>query len=388
MKNFFRTTPFVLAFFLITLSANFVPYLFLFSWIQTFVITVFLILIVFIINGKKIVQVKNGLSVFFYLLFIFYLFLSLFWTPTFDLALTKLLKLSLLSLSCLLVASINFTKKDYFHGFILYIVFLLFAMIFQGDFISLFNSMVSGVRFEIESASSVNLGYFYGLLSLILLISYINGANYLIYLSLIFALFCIFTGSRGPLISLIISSVYYLYLNSRTGFRTGNGTILAVLTGSIFIGTLFVFVDGFSSLINSRISSVGAILSAQQRLIHINESFQMISQFNIIELLFGTGLSSYGYNIVGYEVRAYPHNLILEVLIECGIIGLIFITSFLITSIHNLIRSKNENFTSACIALFLYCFIRSFSSGSIDENFILFGVLFLCNYPNKFFEKG
>lgn len=84
--------------------------------------------------------------------------------------------------------------------------------------------------------------------------------------------------------------------------------------------------------------------------------------------LIGVG---YGRFEVFGDYGSYPHNLIVEMLCELGIIGTLLL--FIITRrpLYYLIKKQ-----PACIYLLIVYFLRSMSSGGIDSNIVLFSYVF------------
>lgn len=68
--------------------------------------------------------------------------------------------------------------------------------------------------------------------------------------------------------------------------------------------------------------------SVNIRIRYINESIALIKA-SPIHALIGYGIGSYGLLTVGEKIRAYPHNFILEIMVELGVIGLIVFLLFL-----------------------------------------------------------
>lgn len=83
-----------------------------------------------------------------------------------------------------------------------------------------------------------------------------------------------------------------------------------------------------------------------------------------------TGVGYGRYNIFG-EYGTYPHNMIIEILAETGIVGLM---SLLIISIYYV--SKNTQAFMIVLYLFIALLLRSMVSGGLDDNIIVFTLLF------------
>ena len=84
--------------------------------------------------------------------------------------------------------------------------------------------------------------------------------------------------------------------------------------------------------------------------------------------IFGHGLGSYGLIVYGTDFRAYPHNGVLEVWFEAGILGLISFMAFILMSFF--VAMKRKHFALACIIVFLM--LNFLKSSSLDELRLLF----------------
>jgi O-antigen ligase len=86
--------------------------------------------------------------------------------------------------------------------------------------------------------------------------------------------------------------------------------------------------------------------------------------------LLGKGIGSFGLLYYGLDGRAYPHNIILEIMFELGFIGLVFV--FIIIFIVNKMKNQKsmEKYISVYVLLFLFLNIMK-SSSYIDIRVLL-----------------
>ena len=110
-------------------------------------------------------------------------------------------------------------------------------------------------------------------------------------------------------------------------------------------------------------SSGGESVSTRYHL--YSQAINMFSE----NILLGNGLGSFGIYVTGFDVKLYPHNILLELLSEAGIIS-VFIFSIFILSMFNKIRSNNIVFL-VC----LYAFFNMMKSNSFEELRMFFGFL-------------
>ena len=184
------------------------------------------------------------------------------------------------------------------------------------------------------------------------------------------------TGSRGPLISLIVTLTLWFMIKSQL---SRVGMILTTSATAIVIASIMLFAG-------DRIeTAVGAYLSRGQSQGFVEESgrpqlFNLAMTEFLSSPVVGVGLGEYGKDaaFVGkaFSGRSptqgfYPHNIILETLSELGVVGLLLI---IITMRPGrwLFDWKNQYFY-----LFLITLLFSMSSGDINANIgvIVFGAL-------------
>lgn len=167
---------------------------------------------------------------------------------------------------------------------------------------------------------------------------------------------------RGSLIFtiLMISILSYLKaLKEQNYFRLIILVLLIVIPTAIVVNLLIAY-----DLFNFRIFNLIDNVNAEPR-------FEVWSRFDLnnINLLFGEGLS-------GYKnfYRTHPHNIMLQIFIDTGIIGLFAIVLLLRKSILgffyiNLFKDKIQYTLVVMLSLYL---VTSFFSGNLYYNFALF----------------
>jgi O-antigen ligase len=184
------------------------------------------------------------------------------------------------------------------------------------------------------------------------------------------------TGSRGPLISLIVTlSMWFMIQSKKSGFR-----VLATIASgaALTISMLLFFGDRLDTVVNtyfSRGQSVG-LLEESGRPQLFNRAMLDFYSSPVV----GVGLGAFGAsstrNSQGYSGKlskqgSYPHNIVMELLSELGVIGLILFAIVLRPG-KWLLGIRNPYFY-----LFLLMFLFSMSSGDINANVgvIIFGTL-------------
>ena len=100
-------------------------------------------------------------------------------------------------------------------------------------------------------------------------------------------------------------------------------------------------------------------------------------------LLFGYGIGSFSYEYTGIDGRGYPHNLVLEILFELGLIGLLIFLTF------SGVTLKHFKYTALSWIVF-YLFLNSLKSSSLVDLRVLFFMfsLVLIDGGNNFILKN
>ena len=215
-------------------------------------------------------------------------------------------------------------------------------------------------------------------------------------LILVFISLMLATGSRGPLLSLVITFLVYFLMNfSKLFFKT-----------ILIIGFSFVIIFSFN--INKKLSELGNIdrifmnfssqgvkkKSTNARLVFNQRSFELIKEYPL-----GVGVGNWQKMINKQNPKhlikhEYPHNIFLEIAAEYGLISVLFFILIIINTIY--LGLKNIKLTNSIFSLyplffylFLFYLINSTVSGMIIDSRILFIVsgLILCskeiNYSNE-----
>ncbi len=223
-----------------------------------------------------------------------------------------------------------------------------------------------------------------GIISLILLPLEINN-KYKFFLILLFLLMALSSGSRGPILSLIVTSLVYIILNFNKLF----------IKFSLLLG-VFVLIF-LSTNLSSELSNLGkfdrvfmnvstkggSLKSTSTRAKFVTSSLIMIKNYPL-------GVGSGNWQPISNELRPnnltpddlqYPHNIFLEVACEYGVISLILILLLFVYVFYlSYIKMKkyNKHKTSLYTALFYLLIFLSFNSllsGMLNDSRLLFLVM-------------
>ncbi|HAF70295.1 TPA: hypothetical protein DCL37_02915 [Candidatus Acetothermia bacterium] len=200
-------------------------------------------------------------------------------------------------------------------------------------------------------------------------------------------------GARGPVIALILSLVLFFALSARGlpsirieryALRLGVVMLAALVILGIFGGELFSTLMFRTQVL---ISEGGT--SALTRFGLYHEAFDLWARSPI----WGNGIGGFGIAVTGQDVREYPHNIILELGAETGLIGvLIFVTMLIVAfakPVINLSAQRGLTTTVTRYLLVACCFalLNAMVSGDINDNRMLFTWIALVASVSRF-QKG
>ena len=163
-----------------------------------------------------------------------------------------------------------------------------------------------------------------------------------------------YVGARSPIIALGIALIYYHVRK------------FSVLLFSVVVLALLILVIPFAS--SSYIFETN-FFSIFHRLDIYKAWYSNMIVSPWFDILFGSGIGTSGARLYEIDSEFYPHNLLLEITLEFGVVGLVLLC-FWIYSFLKKCASK------LIVSLFLFFFVFSMSSGDIPTNAPLFLVLF------------
>jgi O-antigen ligase len=204
---------------------------------------------------------------------------------------------------------------------------------------------------------------------------------------LIFFLTSLFlSGARASIIITLLLLIVilferaFMFLISASKMNQRKMVMNAFLTLFIITGILVVSVL-FSGKINSLasrsvkrfdilVNSLNVATPENKRFKQLEFSMDKISE-SVSSVVHGYGIGSYGVIESAKDARAYPHNFILEIQFETGIIGLLLFLLFLFTIF---INSKSYAYPLP-VFIFLYFLLNYLKSWSIVDMRICFAFL-------------
>ena len=190
----------------------------------------------------------------------------------------------------------------------------------------------------------------------------------------------ILSGSRGPLVSIIIGSIVYAILYERKHSSRIFGY------GILAIGTIITLLLFLPESLTQRFFDIsqGSVIMTQQGVRRISTiatryefwSMSIEAWFSSITSFFiGLGAGGFSSLFIWRDWHWYPHNLFFEIIAELGLIGLIIGVLFIIKSYQiinkGIQRGSFTDHSALWVAGTVVMFIAAQFSGDINDNRIL-----------------
>jgi len=335
----------------------------------TLVTAIYCVAVIFysISTSKKlqISHIKKPLVIL--LLFYGWLTFSLIHSPSSDYALQKYI-LSYLNLIAFCFPIFckfcfkTFTKSVVCITLILLALFMVFKLTFTYEFMTA-NNLKS-----IYLAFGVLLGF-----ALILMRTVEHKFQLGIILILFFGL--IVSSARGPLIfyifSLLMVKLFVTKASRNSNKKFKMSYILIPLIIFILIITNENALQSAVNLLQGTIIRFSAFLSStggESVATRLDLYYQAIDMFSD-NILLGNGLGSFGLFVTGTDMKLYPHNILLELLSETGVISVLILSLFLVSLSKKLIHND------IIIMISLFALMNMMKSNSFEELRMFFGFL-------------
>ena len=190
----------------------------------------------------------------------------------------------------------------------------------------------------------------------------------------------ILSGSRGPLVSIIIGSIVYAILYERKHSSRIFGY------GILAIGTIITLLLVLPESLTQRFFDIsqGSVIMTQQGVRRISTiatryefwSMSLQAWFSSITSFFiGLGAGGFSSLFIWRDWHWYPHNLFFEIIAELGLIGLVIGVLFIIKSYQiinkGIQRGSFTDHSALWVAGTVVMFIAAQFSGDINDNRIL-----------------
>ena len=263
---------------------------------------------------------------------------------------------------------------------------LLLLSIWMGAEALVIYAETGGTGIDVGSGNYLMLGRISGLGALIAVAAWLHASSRAagwLYLMLLFGLGFVLTigGGRGPLLAtglaLLIPVALSVRLTTRRilYWRTLLSVILLLpaLAGGL---ALYTGITGDTLGTFKRLERLLAgaadefIMSEGRRAEHYTAAVELWSQ----AVPFGHGAGSYPLLTDRPDERSFPHNMFLEVLVEGGVVGFVFLVALLATTLRpvSLERLRRDSQALCAMMLFALVFLDCMISGDLADNRVLF----------------
>ena len=202
------------------------------------------------------------------------------------------------------------------------------------------------------------------------------------YFSILFMILLsiILSGSRGPLVSIIIGSIVYAILYERKHSSRIFGY------GILAVGTIIILLILLPESLTQRFFDIsqGSVIITQQGVQRISTiatrfefwSMSLQAWFSSITSFFiGLGAGGFSSLFIWRDWHWYPHNLIFEIIAELGMVGLVIGVLFIIKTYQiinkGIQRGSFTDHSALWVAGTVVMFIAAQFSGDINDNRIL-----------------
>jgi len=278
-----------------------------------------------------------------------------------------------------------------FSFLLLVIVFEAIIQYFQGDYKGFINVLGS---------SYLGLGYVVGIGFLIIIAYLIYWSQSLtkkimaLILAFIYFWILLIAGGRGPLIATILASlmpmIFAISIKPRARIikiRRYFKFIFFIILIAFVLSLLFIETDQIPATLNRMLVLAGDDMgaSAEARIQSYKNAINYWSQAP----LFGHGIGAWPIINNGIDMRGYPHNIVLEIMAELGMVGLLLFTNMVIYALSFISPFKtigNSPIRVILIMLLILSSVNTMISGDIPDNRLFFACIGL--FPAISYLKG
>jgi O-antigen ligase len=271
----------------------------------------------------------------------------------------------------------GFNPKRFFHLFAYMGSGLIF--LYTALFPSIYTSYLKDIEYRDMVTRYLDIGYLAGLIILIAAFVCPQMRKFIKLLLIgINAWTLLVSAARGPLLFLVL--VLFIrfavsFVSFMKSWRLNFKSIFYMIAGVGLLGTAaYYLIDRYALLLERSITRLLMLLdpegseSVLERITQVSFSFDKIFE-NAGNFLFGLGIGSFGILYEGVDERSYPHNAMLEIWFELGLLGIILFILLL------LVYFKKIRFRLNLVLIFIYLLLNSLKSYSLIDLRIMFGIL-------------
>jgi O-antigen ligase len=331
-----------------------------------------------------------------FLVFVVWVMITNLWTPSKVYAPEKLRELATLNLWCLIAAGmIIANRRERLRRFL--VLLLVFATAASVDGIIQYaraeNFALSAI-FRLENY--ISSGRFYGMGALVAFAAWLQTSPFsrrgmaLMAAFVICGFALLVAGARGPILGVLAGMTLPLALGLRFASRRlfaskalVAGIVLFVAMAAVLLEVAASYAENIRAVqtFNTLFLQEEGGASAAARWEFWRGSWHLWLQ----RPLFGSGIGSWPVLYHGIDVGRHPHNLILEVLVEFGFVGLLLLAAVVLAAARRTsVRRLREDPLLMCAAMLcISMFLSAMTSSDITGNrhvFAMLGLLMMRPY--------
>jgi O-antigen ligase len=182
------------------------------------------------------------------------------------------------------------------------------------------------------------------------------------------------TGSKGPLLALALSFVITPLLMMRGVMGRVSLSILLMGLFSVIgvVGVEFLPKGFIEERFTEKVQNLSLRMPAYQ------DVMRTLFESDATQMLVGHGTGDYGYFASGHDERAYPHNVLLEVAYENGLIGVVLLVAALSCPLMAVLRTaqhqleyQHRMLLAGLSAAYISSVINAQFSGDLGANLLI-----------------
>jgi O-antigen ligase len=310
--------------------------------------------------------------------FYLWIILSLIYTRSPEYCYLKTLRFLTLLIALVFPFVYRGFKPDRFFKYFLYtgsgLVFVYAALMpkFYAGYVSRYENRDFVIKY-------LDIGYLAGIMILLLIFACRNMKPVIrLGLMLISFIALVISAARGPILFLALvlfirlAIIVIKLLKQKWRFSPRNILYLAGGVGG-FAAAIYYLTDKYAIMLERTFKRLMLVFdplsgSVAKRFDQIYFTLGTIFE-SVYSFFFGLGIGSFGIVYDGVDERQYPHNVILEIWFELGIIGVTLFAILLLLYFKKI--RLNLNF----LLIFIFLFLNSMKSYSLVDSRVMFGIL-------------
>lgn len=314
------------------------------------------------------------------ILFLSWCAIALIWSSSPNYGSMKLLKITVKLMFAIPIMILIIRNKKHFLNSLLYVSIIVIV----GFFIS-YGNPIYLVKYlnpydrlgQTEISGPIIVGRYWGMIATLVVITSVQVKKtkhsfvaFWWFVFIISSSYMLLTGSKGPLVSTFIGISLFAFIAVRKS-KSGNN-ILKVLTGTVIIfAVYYAFLPQINYFFESQFYYNRLLENTSSYESRINiaaNALQHLISSELPYIILGKGLGSYSSFYMGEDIMSYPHNILLEVVFELGIIGLVLMFVVLIDLIRHIFFKNINSIDIAYFILAVYFFVNAMFTGDLSHN--------------------